>query len=186
MPTENNKTRKVILFIAQSLDGYIAKLDGNIDFLDNPDRDESIDHEYDDLMANVDTVVMGRTTYDQVVNELMPDHYPYEQQQSYILTSHLELDSSNRHFRTEPVVDLVEQLRTKPGKGIWIIGGSSLIAPLVNANLIDEYVIAVLPTILGGGIPLFNEQTKERKLELQSAQKINDIAYLKYVKKFAQ
>lgn len=178
--------RKAVLFIAQSLDGYIAKTNGNIDFLENPQRDESIDHEYENLMANVDTVVMGRTTYDQVVNELMPDHYPYEQQQSYILTSHPTPEIADRHFVNEPVVELVEKLRREAGEDIWIIGGSSLIAPLVNANLIDSYIIAVLPTILGGGIPLFNEQTQERKLVLKSAKQINDIAYLKYEKKVTQ
>ena len=174
--------RKVILFIAQSLDGYIAKNDGNIDFLENPQRDESIDHEYDRLMENIDTIVMGRRTYDQIVNELMPDHYPYAKQQSYILTSHPEVDQHNRYFRDESLVDLITKLKGESGKDIWIVGGNSLIAPLVNANLIDSYIIAVLPTILGDGIPLFDEQIMERKLELQSAQQINDIAYLKYKK----
>ncbi|PWG00401.1 dihydrofolate reductase family protein [Levilactobacillus bambusae] len=176
--------RQVILFIAQSLDGYIAKPDFSVDFLMTGDPIEP-DHEYDKLMAQVDTVIMGKTTYDQLVTELSPTHYPYANQESYVLTSHPEdvEATGNRHFMNTDPVALVQQLKSQPGRSIWIVGGSSLITPLVNAGLIDRYQIAVVPVILGDGIPLFSLGIQPTTLNLVDAFKINEIAYLTYQKK---
>lgn len=175
--------RKVILFIAQSLDGYIARKNGSIDFLEFNATTNEVDHEYAKLMEHVDTVVMGRTTYDQVVNELSPASYPYEGQESYILTSQLQSQSiPHRHFVHEDIVHLVKWLKEEPGNDIWIIGGSSLIPALINADLIDIYQITTVPVILGSGISLFTGETKQRVLQLEAATKINNYAYLTYTR----
>lgn len=76
--------RKVVLYIATSLDGYIADKEGKVDWLVPTGVEE--DTSYEDFYAQVDTVIMGRTTYDQVVTELSPTHYPYEDVTSYIMT----------------------------------------------------------------------------------------------------
>ncbi|KRM78351.1 dihydrofolate reductase [Lapidilactobacillus dextrinicus DSM 20335] len=175
--------RKVILFIAQSLDGYIARTDGSIDFLEFNRTHDDVDDAYDRLMAGVDTVVMGRTTYDQVVNELSPDVYPYVDQESYILTTHLDQPAiPQRHFVNMSVVDLVQQLKNQPGKDIWIIGGSSLLAPLINADLIDSYQITIVPVLIDSGIPLFTGAIDQHVFQLQSAHKVNNFAYLTYLR----
>lgn len=175
--------RKVILFIAQSLDGYIARTDGSIDFLEFNRTHDDIDDAYDQLMARIDTVIMGRTTYDQVVNELSPDVYPYDNQESYILTTHLDQPAMpKRHFVNMSVVDLVQQLQQQPGKDIWIIGGSSLLAPLINADLIDSYQITIVPVLIGSGIPLFTSAIDQHVFQLESARKVNNFAYLTYLR----
>ena len=176
-------SRKVILFIAQTLDGYIAEANGSVDFLTN---DFDLDEQYDEFISHIDTVVMGRKTYDQVVNELSPDAYPYVDFQNYILTTHPEDDTDATDYVTfvnQDVVDLVENLKKQPSdKDIWIVGGSTLVTPLVNANIIDVYEIGVVPVVLGSGIPLFNKEIKQTGLNLYSAKKVDGIAYLEYHK----
>ncbi|MCB5954690.1 dihydrofolate reductase family protein [Enterococcus sp. CWB-B31] len=147
--------RKVILYIATSLDGYIAETDGSIDFLtvetDAPEEDNS----YEELLERIDTVVLGRTTYDQVVNELSPEQYPYEDKTSYIITHHEKPENADLIFTAEQPDKLVERLKKEEGKDIWIVGGGQVITPLINCNLIDEYIVTTIPVILGQGIPLF-------------------------------
>lgn len=177
--------RKVILFIAQTLDGYIAEKNGGIDFLIDNDftSGDTKDREYEKLAKRIDTVVMGRKTYDQVANELSPDNYPYDDFENYILTRHEAQDAGNIHFIQEDVSDLVEKLKNEPSKkDIWIVGGSSIIPPLINDDLIDIYQIGVIPIILGDGIPLFSNRTEFKELNLESVKKINGIAYLEYRK----
>jgi Dihydrofolate reductase len=92
--------RKVILFIAETLDGYIAEENGNIDYLIDNDftSGETKDREYEKLVKHVDTVVMGRKTYDQVANKLSPNNYPYDSFENYIMTRHPGDDVGNIHF----------------------------------------------------------------------------------------
>ncbi|AKP67431.1 dihydrofolate reductase family protein [Companilactobacillus ginsenosidimutans] len=176
-------SRKVILFIAQTLDGYIAEVNGNIDFLT---EDFDPDQEYDQMISHIDTVVMGRTTYDQVVNELSPDVYPYVDFQNYILTSRPgdDLDQFDYiNFVNDDVVKLVEDLKKQSSdKDIWIVGGGSIVTPLVNANIIDTYQIGIVPVVLGNGIPLFSDKTNHTTLKLTSTKKVGGIAYLEYTK----
>lgn len=147
-------SREVILYIATSLDGYIAEMDGNIDFLNNIEVVEE-ETSYQELLEKIDTVIMGKTTYHQVVTELAPENYPYENQISYIITHHPQESTETIIYTKESPVSLVDKLKKKSGKGIWIVGGGSIVAPLVEANLIDTYIIATLPVLLGKGIPLF-------------------------------
>lgn len=177
--------RKVILFIAETLDGYIAETNGNIDFLTDADftSGETTDHEYEKLVKHVDTVVMGRKTYDQVANELSPDDYPYDDYENYVLTTHPSQSVDNIHFVSDSVVELIKRLKKESSKkNIWIIGGSSIIAPLVNEDLIDSYQIGIVPIVLGKGIPLFSDKTNFKELNLESVKKVNGIAYLNYSK----
>lgn len=178
-------TRKVILFIAETLDGYIAEENGNIDYLIDNDftSGETNDREYEKLVKHVDTVVMGRKTYNQVANKLSPDSYPYDDFENYIMTRKPNDDVGNIHFVDGDIIDLVKGLKKESSKkDIWIVGGSSIIAPLVNSDLIDIYQIGVVPIVLGSGIPLFSDKTKFKELNLEAAKKINGIAYLEYSK----
>jgi dihydrofolate reductase len=175
-------SREIILYIAVSLDGFIAELDGSIDFLGGGEELLEDETSYQELMEKIDTVVMGRTTYDQVINELSPDQYPYEDKQSYIITSHVETDSENLIFTSQNPVELIRGLKEEKGEAIWIVGGGSIIAPLVEANLIDTYIITTIPTILGKGIPLFNELEGPVKLTVADVYVKNNMVYTTYSK----
>lgn len=175
-------TRKVILYIATSIDGFIADEHGGIDWLETNSKQERIDTSYDDFYKDIDTVILGRTTYDQVVNELSPDYYPYADSFSYILTSQETKNTDNKLFTNQSVVDLVETLLQKPGKNIFIVGGTSIITPLIIANLIDEYQLATIPVILGAGIPLFDKFSQPLILKPKSTELVNNIIYRTYIK----
>lgn len=160
-------SRKIILYIAASLDGYIAEADGSIDFLtaDTSPEVEAFDS-YTQLLERIDTVILGRTTYDQLVNELMPDEYPYEEKVSYIITHHPAAGNERLIFTDEQPEQLIQRLKTEEGKDLWIVGGGQIIAPLVASNLIDEYVITTVPILLGKGIPLFHGMDQSVQLEV--------------------
>lgn len=173
-------SREVILYIAASLDGYIAEPDGSIDFLGGGIELVEEDTSYQELMEKIDTVVMGRTTYDQVVNELAVDQYPYEEQLSYIITSHPEAGTEKLIFTSQEPVALIQELKEQEGEAIWIVGGASIIAPLVEANLIDTYILTTIPTILGKGIRLFNEFNGPVNLKVEQVYVKNDMVYTTY------
>ena len=176
-------TRKVILYIATSIDGFIADSAGGIEWLSIAETLElEKDETYNEFYKKIDTVIMGRTTYDQVVNELSPDFYPYENKVNYVLTNREGDDRANVNFSSENIIDLVERVKNENGKATWIVGGNSVIMPLVENNLIDEYRIATVPVILGKGIPLFNTFNKSLFLKLKESHSINNICYHTYTK----
>lgn len=180
------KNRNVILYIAMSLDGYIAKQNGSIDWIANNINYLEEDNTYEAFYQNVDTVILGRKTYEQIIKELSPDSYPYSDSESFVLTSNLNATKSfsKATFTNQNVCELVKELKVKKGQNIWIVGGNSIIDPLVNNNLIDEYIIAVIPTILGSGIPLFDKIDSEKPLKHINSYVKNQITYLTFKKNF--
>lgn len=175
--------RKVSLFIAMSLDGYIAKADGSVAWLETDRPQTEVDDSYEKFYAQVDTVLLGRKTYEQVITELSPEVYPYADVESYIFTSAVEQTVERRHFVKGDVKALVEKLRVQAGGVIWVVGGSSIVTPLLEANLIDEYIVAVIPRILGSGVPLFQPGEREILLTQTAVYAKNGLAYLCYEKK---
>lgn len=172
--------RKVSLFIAMSLDGYIADSRGGVNWLEGyEDGGEAFDS-YSEFIKEIDTVVMGWNTYDQIVTELSPEEWVYEGLTSYVLT-HRRMESSEKiRFTDRNAKELIAELKTKPGKGIWICGGASVAGQLIAEDLIDRYEITVVPTLLGSGIRLFGHGEKEIKLKLirtRSYQGMTDLIY---------
>lgn len=175
--------RKVVLFIAMSLDGYIAKENGSVDWLcgQNP-KEETLDT-YSEFIKDVDTVVMGWNTYHQVVTELSPAEWVYPDLLSYVIT-HRELPATDHIiFSQESPCEVVRKLKQQQGKSIWICGGASIIQQLIREDFIDEYCISVIPTLLGSGIRLFKEGEKEMKLKLLRTQSYNGITDLVYARR---
>ena len=147
--------RKISLFIAMSLDGYIADSTGGVDWLKGQGSDDENIDSYSEFIKNIDTILMGWNTYHQIVTELSPNEWIYGDFTTYVI-SHNEHDSSEKvRFTDTSPVDLAERLKKENGKEIWICGGANLIGQLVNADLIDCYYITVVPTLLGSGIRLF-------------------------------
>ena len=175
--------RNTVLFIAMSLDGYIADMDGKVDWLAGQDKDVESADNYTDFIKNIDTVIMGWTTYHQVITELSPGQWVYDNLQSYVIT-HKECTPKNKiAFVSESPCTLVNRLKQKQGKDIWICGGSNIVHQLMQGNLVDKYHISIIPTILGNGIRLFDTLDKKTDLRLISSKSSNGIVELVYQKR---
>lgn len=173
--------REVVLFIAMSLDGYIADKRGGVHWLTGQVPDVQMPDTYGKFIRNVDTVIMGRNTYEQIVTELSPAEWVYQDLTSYVLTHRRDDPKTNHTFMIQSeLVDLIQKLKKQPGKHIWICGGADIVRQCMEADLIDTYYISVIPTILGDGIGLFGRPEKELKLELMETQVYNGIVDLVY------
>lgn len=172
--------RKAVLFIAMSLDGYIADANGGVDWLSGQeDAGETIDT-YSEFVKDVDTIMMGWNTYHQVVTELSPTEWVYSDFTTYVVTHHKEMSTEKICFTDENPAELLRRLKAEPGKDIWICGGANLITQFMKEQLIDRYYITVIPTLLGKGIRLFEETEHEQKLSLVKTQHYNGMVDLVY------
>ena len=172
--------RKLTLFIAMSLDGCIADLNGGIDWLEGQISGENDLESYEEFIRNVDTVIMGANTYRQLVTELSPNEWMYPELTSYVITHTPEQSTDKIRFTDEKPCQLVNRLKAEKGKDIWICGGAAIAKQLIRADLIDQYYINVIPVILGDGIHLFDKLDKEIKLKLIKTKSYNGITDLVY------
>ena len=173
-------TRKIILNLAMSIDGYIAEEDGSFDWICG-DGYSTLDTknkwDYEKFLKNVDIVVMGKKCYDQKFHEDFKDNIVYE------ATSGETEDYDNIHFIKDNIVDLVLEEQKKEGKDIFLFGGGKLLDSFIKADIIDEYIIGIIPTILGKGRPLFLNNNPKIDLHMQEYYIDNGIAILKYIKR---
>lgn len=175
--------RKVILYIAMSLDGYISDKSGDVDWLVGDGSDIDNPGSYPEFLQTVDTVMMGYSTYKQIVTKLSPQRWVYPGKTSYVLT-HNMLPSSNEIIFTDKAMDgLIMELKSKTGKNIWICGGASIVNQLIDYDMIDQYWITVIPTILGGGTLLFGNHEKELPLRLIATRSYNGMTDLVYMRR---
>lgn len=174
--------KKVTLFIAMSLDGFIADIHGGVDWLHGQDDTDIGGDSYSEFIQTVDTVVMGWNTYHQIVTELSPDEWVYQGLQSYVITHRTCEDQEGIVFSCKDPAELIRELKTGSGKDIWICGGANVIGQLLDQDLIDQFHISVIPTILGSGIRLFHS-AKERRLTLLHTKTYNGITDLVYTRR---
>jgi len=166
--------RRVILFIATSLDGYIAGPAGEIDWLF---RDQ--DYGYTAFLSGIDTVLMGRRTYDV---SLGFGDYPYKGKQGFVWSRTRNGHDGNVTFVSQDVGPFVSTLKQKPGKNIWLVGGAELVAECVRHDVIDEFMIFVHPIILGNGIALFQAPLPQRMLRITHVERFTSgLVQLSYV-----
>lgn len=151
--------KKIILYIAASLDQRIAEPDGSLEWLNEFPNPEKTDYGYKDLLASADTVIMGGRTYREFLN--MDIIWPYSGQMAYVVSHHNWGEKENIKFITENIIETISELRNQEGKDIMLVGGGELTSMLLAADLIDEMCILYIPVILGKGIALFPEQPKE-------------------------
>ena len=172
--------RNVVLFIAMSLDGYIAAPDGSVAWLGGQDPGGNDSGSYDRFLAGVSDIVMGYTTYHQLKTELCPDAWPYPAQKTHVLTHRAAERAEDVVFTSDPVDTLLSRLRTQEGGEIWICGGASVANQCMREGLIDRYHINVMPTLRGAGIRLFDALEQPIPLTLLSTERYNGIVDLVY------
>jgi dihydrofolate reductase len=171
--------RKVISYVAMSLDGYIAKSDGDISFLSIVEK-AGEDYGYADFIKTIDTIIVGRKTYDKILN--MGFEYPNDKD-VYVITRNVKPDHKKIKYYSGSLTKLLSELRTKQGRNIFCDGGSEIINELLTDNLIDEFIISIIPLILGDGISLFTSKKQELRLKLVDCQKFDSgLVQLHYVK----
>jgi dihydrofolate reductase len=158
--------RKVILYIATSLDGYIAKPNDDLGFLSIVEQ-EGQDYGYADFIKKVDAVIVGRKTYDKVIS--MGFDFPHADKDAYIITRTPRLSIGSIKFYTGDLKALVDKLKSENGKNIFCDGGAEIVNELLKSDLIDEFIISVIPILVGNGTKLFKDNRPEQQLELLSA-----------------
>lgn len=170
---------KLILYIAISIDGYIADKNGCIDFLYDPPVSMT-DLDYEVFYASIQAIIFGGTTYRQIKNELSPNQWPYPGMPCYICTHQCNQDDPNVSFTQLPPKQLLNMVWMKHPGNVWLMGGGKITRSFLRENLIDEYYIYIQPTILGDGIPLFPADFPKTNLNLTSCKKIGEIVELRY------
>ncbi|WP_143959790.1 dihydrofolate reductase family protein [Litoribacter populi] len=152
--------RKIILFIAMSVDGYIAGSDDNLAFLQMVERPNE-DYGYADHLQNIDTIIWGRRTFEKILR--IEQKVPHPDKKIFVVSK--SLTGKKEHAEYHPdVVNLVHFLQNQPGKDIYCDGGAQIVTELLRHNLIDRMIISIIPHLLGDGIRLFKEGNLEQGL----------------------
>jgi dihydrofolate reductase len=148
-----------------SLDGYIATKENDLSFLSVVEKTDE-DYGYHEFVNSVDTVIIGRKTYDKVLD--MGFEYPHTDKDVYIWTRQNKPQMGSFQFYTGTLNDLITTLKNKSGKNIYCDGGAEVVNELIKHDLVDEYIISIIPILLGDGIKLFKEHQITQNLELVS------------------
>jgi dihydrofolate reductase len=175
---ENN--RKLIVYIAASIDGFIAKPNDDLSFLSTVEK-VGEDYGYADFIATIDTVIVGRKTYDWVLQHAA---FPHADKQTFVITHTPRPAEGNIQFYNGDIVALIQQLKSSPGKHIFCDGGAAIVNLLLQYDLIDELIISVIPILLGNGTRLFATNRPEQLYSLISSQSFDTgLVQLKYERK---
>lgn len=176
--------RKIILNLAISLDGFIADEEGGFSWIVG-DNDVSLDtdkkFDFEEFAKEVDVIVMGRKAYEDCPSETLDS---FSDKKIYVAT-HKNIESKSEHVEVigGDVVQTIMDLKNQKGKNIWLFGGAGVLDPFLKADVIDEYIIGVIPTILGKGRPLFLKENPTIKLHLEAFTSQEGIVVLKYSKR---
>lgn len=160
--------RKLKLYIACSLNGKIARKDGSVDWLEEIPNPEKSDYGYAGFYQSVDTTIMGFKTYKQIMDWGID--FPYKETKNYVFTrDKTHQNTAHVEFVSENHIEFVKKLKAREGKDIWLIGGGQINTMLLNAGLIDEIQVFMMPIILTEGIELFEAFPKETLLKLKGS-----------------
>ena len=153
--------RKIILGLGISLDGYIARPDGAVDFLFMPK-----DYSMAPFFATIDTAIMGRKTLD-VALRMGGGSLGGRSMATYVFShSQPPGERDGLIFINQSPAAFIRQLRKRPGKNIWLMGGGELARDFLKADLVDELYLGIVPVLLGEGIPLFPSGFPQRNFTL--------------------
>ena len=176
--------RKLSLFIATSLDGYIAKPNDDLSFLKLVEK-EGEDYGYKEFTDTIDTLIIGRRTYDYVAKTIGSSHYDNGERDVYIITRTERPGAGRTTFYTGSLIELVKRLKSEKGKNIYCDGGAEVINELLKYDLIDEFIISIVPILLGNGTRLFKDGRPEQMLEFVNAKTFETgLTQLHYKRKY--
>jgi dihydrofolate reductase len=164
--------RKVIVHIATSADGYIARPDGDLEWLTSRPAPKGF-YGMDAFIKSIDTKVLGRKTYDASVQ--MGAKFG-SRDRHVVFTRHAPPANapSGVEFVNGAIDAFLNRLRRQPGKDIWLMGGGEIIASFLDACAIDEFVISVVPVFIGDGIPLIARRHRDVPLDLLATARFPD------------
>jgi len=166
------KGRRVIVHIATSADGYIARSDGDLEWLTSRPAPEGF-YGMNAFMKSIDTKVLGRKTYE--VSLRMGARFDGRNRSIVFSRQSPPADAPpGVEFANEPIAPFVDRLREEPGKDIWLMGGGEIIASFLDEDAIDEFVISVVPVFIGDGIPLIAPRHRHVHLDLDSVERFED------------
>lgn len=168
--------RKVVLYIAMSLDGYIATPEDSLEWLFCTEGEGD---SYSEFYETVDTIILGRRTYDWILN-MEGDNFPYKGKQCFVFSDTMQGEDKNVQFFRGDIKSFIADLEEKEGKNIWVVGGGELLHHFISNRLVDEWIITIAPTILGDGIPLFKKNDFETRLRLKGVRRFNQFTELHY------
>lgn len=164
-----------------TMDGYLADSQHRIDWLDQLAQGlDEAESTYPDFYAQMDVTIMGKRTFDHIAQMEGAEDF-YAQTTNYVLTHATELGVANY----QPVaLDVVELVRSIPAeKNVFVVGGNSLIAPLLEADLFDHLIIQIAPVILGEGVPVFTQPVFTRFYQLDGVTQFGNFAELRFSRK---
>lgn len=170
--------RKLVLYIAVSLDGYIATEEHNMDWLFAVEGEE--DNGYKKFYDTIDTVLVGRTTYDWILHHEKTVDKIYNDKECYVFTRTARPKIKHITFIHDDAARFVKELKNKDGKNIWVVGGGELLHVFIKEKLVDELFITIAPILLGKGIPLFKDNDFQTSLTLKNINRYNQFAELHY------
>lgn len=156
---------KISIYIATSIDGYIARKNGGLDWLEYGHTGDE-DYGFKKFIGSVDALVLGRNTYEVVASF---DKWPYEGKKVMVLSNTLNDVRKEAELFCGQLTDLTSMLHSEGIKHVWVDGGIT-VSKFLEAGLVDYITISVIATVLGSGIPLFSTMSREHKCHLLSSQ----------------
>ena len=165
------RSRKIIFRGATSVDGFIARPDGSVDWLDRPSPKGN--YGLNEFYRSIDTCIMGRKTYDLAVSFGMPQGYSGKK--NYVFSRTINKAASPKVIITsEDVASFAQRLRGEKGKHIWLVGGAEIVAAFLDSGQLDEFIIDFMPTMIGEGIPLVAPRHRNLPLKLLATRNYPD------------
>ena len=158
----------ITLYIASSLDGYIADKNGSVVWLEEIPNPEKTDYGYAEFLKEIDTVVMGRTTYEQVLG--FGNDWPYIDQHTVVVSSDKSYEPRTQNTTVLSTLhrSVIEKLRSQSNNGIWLVGGGQMVSAFLKLQAIDRMLLFVMPMMLGSGIRLFPEESPSLAFKLEN------------------
>jgi dihydrofolate reductase len=163
--------RKIIVNAATSVDGFIARPDGDLEWLTSRPVPKGF-YDMGKFIASVDAKILGRKTYEK---SLALGAKFDAKTKNYVFSTHRPAKAANEvEFVSEPIAAFARKLRAASGKNIWMMGGGGIIAAFLDAAAIDQFIITVIPVLIGDGIPLIAPRHRQVPLRLLSTRQFED------------